>query len=254
MPFITFTSDMGYKDHYTAAVKAAMYAINPALQIIDIAHDIEPYNLAHAAYTVKSIYKNFPAHTVHLLAIGSSSMKENRWLAIKAYDHYFVAADNGILSLIIDKDPDVIVELPAIELTSFPEKIILAKAAAHIASGKNIRDLGKEIKTLERKIHRQVRISDQQLIGSISHVDHYGNLITTIDRALFVSFQKEKKMELKVGRETINGIHYYYNEVEPGDCIALFNSNDLLEIAIYKGHASELLGVQVDSPIIINLY
>ena len=254
MAFITFISDMGYRDHYVASMKGMIYSIHPSCMIIDIAHKVEAFNLSQAAYTIRSTYKNFPKGTIHLIAVGTSSMNSIRFIIAKIDSHYFVAPDNGILSLIIDKDPELVIELEKKEEDTFPEKNILAKAAAQLALGEDISKLGNKITTIEKKLFRQPRQTENQLIGAVIYIDEYGNLITNIEYALFEKLKQNKKFQLKIGRETIHSIHTYYNQVEPGDCIALFNSNHLLEIAIYKGNAMQLLGIQFDHPITISFY
>jgi S-adenosylmethionine hydrolase len=179
MAIITFISDFGMSDHYVSAVKAKILSINPGLRIIDISHNIEPFNIAHAAYVLKSVYKDFPKGTIHLIAVNSHGERNNRYLTTKIEDHIFVGPDNGIFNLICDQEPSMIAELfnNDIEHTSFPAKNILAKAAAMLASGSGMNDVGAYTKDYVRKVDRKFRAIKKQISGNVIKVDHYGNLI-----------------------------------------------------------------------------
>ncbi|MDQ4141525.1 MAG: SAM-dependent chlorinase/fluorinase, partial [Bacteroidota bacterium] len=126
MGLITFLSDFGYTDHYVAAVKAKILISAPQTQIIDISHAIEPYNIAHGAFVLNSIFRDFPSHTVHLVAVDSQGSRQGRYLAVQFQNHFFLAADNGLLSLLIESQPVTMVELPVASPTTFAAKDILA--------------------------------------------------------------------------------------------------------------------------------
>ncbi|MCC5927890.1 MAG: SAM-dependent chlorinase/fluorinase [Cyclobacteriaceae bacterium] len=253
MALITFMSDFGNTDHYTAAVKAKILTVNPGLQIIDISHNIEPYNLAHAAYVLGAVFRSFPPGTIHLVAVDSASEKKSRFIAIKLEGHFFIGADNGLFGLISDQEPSFIAEIKsaAEDLTSFPARELLAKNAALLASGSNLDDIGKFSKDYKKLIGRKNRATKSQISGHVIRVDNYGNLITNIDKTTFEILSKEKSYTLNFGREKLQSLHKNYNDVDAGDCFAFFNSNQLLEIGINKGNASELLGLVYDSPVSI---
>jgi S-adenosyl-L-methionine hydrolase (adenosine-forming) len=253
MALITFMSDFGTTDHYTAAVKAKILTVNPGLQIVDISHSIEQYNLAHAAYVLGAVFRSFPQGTIHLVAVDSASEKKSRFIAIKLEGHFFVGTDNGLFGLISDQEPSFIAELKYApeDISTFPAREVLAKNAALLASGSNLDDIGKFSKEYKRLISRKCRATKSQMSGHVVRVDHYGNLITNIDKPTFDILSKEKSYTLIFGREKLQTIHKNYNDVDAGDCFAFFNSNQLLEIGINKGNAAELLGLIYDSPVSI---
>lgn len=253
MALITFMSDFGYRDHYVAAVKAKVMAINHNVKVIDINHEIEPYNIAHAAFVCNAVFRDFPKGTVHILAVNSLGKKGDKHLAVKLEDHYFVGTDNGLFSLISSGKPTVVVELPLME-TSFPERDIFAKAAVFLANEKSIYDLGPEVKEVKRLMNRELRISQNQLVGNVIHVDYYGNVITNIEKSVFLTIVSDRRYAIQFMREKIDRIMNGYNAIDEGDCAVFFNSNGLLEIAINKGNASELLGLQYDDQIRIDFY
>lgn len=253
MAIITFMSDFGMSDHYVSAIKAKILSINPGLRIFDISHEIEPFNIAHAAYVLKSVFRDFPKGTVHLVSVNSHGERNNRYLTVKIDDHFFVGPDNGILSLLGEEEPGMIAELFNNEdsHSSFPAKNILAKAAAMLASGSSMNDVGAYTKDYLRKIDRKFRATKKQISGNVIKVDRYGNLITNIEEEVFNILLKGRNYLIHFGREKAEKINHTYNELDDGDCFVIFNDLGLLEIGINKGNASKLLGLKYDSSVSI---
>lgn len=254
MALITFLSDFGSTDHYVAAVKARILSVNAGLQVVDISHDIEPCNLAQASFVLKNIYRDFPEGTVHLIGVDSSNAPDDRFLALKIEEHYFVGNDNGLWGLISDEVASAVIDINSLKTveSSFPAKDILAPAAAKLASNTSIQDLGKPVGEYKRMLSRRPKATKQQITGHVVHVDHFGNLITNIPQDDFDILSKSKKFQIKFGREKMMKIHGGYQTVDNGDCFLLFNSMGLLEIGIHNGNAAQLLGLEYDSPVIIS--
>ena len=249
MGLITFLSDFGYTDHYVAAVKAKILRSAPQTQIIDISHDVEAYNIAHGAFVLNSLFREFPAGTVHLVAVDSQGSKQGRFLAVQFQDHYFVAADNGILSLIFESQPIEIVELPVITPTTFAAKDILAPAASALANGTELQQLGTSITHYRELINRQLRLSDHAITGHVVHVDHYGNLITNVSRDSMDAIGHDRPFTVQFARESVQKISGDFTQVDEGDVICFYNQQGWLSIGVNKGHASELLGLHYDSQV-----
>jgi len=246
-------SDYGLTDHYVAAVKAKIFSYAPLLPIVDISHAIERFNLPHAAHTLKSVFHDFPVGTVHLVVVNAPAGKDDKYIALLLEEHFFVGIDNGFFSLISDAAPQQVVELPTDKKpVLFPGKTILAPAAAALASGKKLEELGTPFPEIKRLLNRFARISKNQIMGAVVHVDNYGNLLTNISRKEFEAVGKGRAFSLNFSRESITEISMKYNAVEEADCVAVFNSSEMLEIAIYMGDANELLGMHYGSPVFIN--
>lgn len=254
MAVITFTSDFGYRDAYVAAVKARIITLNQGITVIDISHQIEMFNVAHAAYVLKSVFRDFPKSTVHLVSVNAPSSAGEKPVALKLEEHYFVGMDNGLFSLLSEKSPTAIVELTRDNTYSpvFPEKTALASAAVALASGISIYNLGKQIGVLKSMKNMQVKAGPEEIYGHIVHVDVYGNLITDIHAEVFKKYREGRNFSIRFGRETADVISDSYNSASPGDYVALFNSAGYLEIAINQGNASELLGLIYGHPVVVN--
>ncbi|MFN3406082.1 MAG: S-adenosyl-l-methionine hydroxide adenosyltransferase family protein [Cytophagaceae bacterium] len=254
MAIITFMSDFGHRDHYVAAVKAKIFNYNQTINIVDISHEIELFNIPHAAYVLKSVFRDFPKGTVHLAAVNAPSGQDEKPIAVKLEEHYFVGMDNGLFSLISEKPPTAIVELNRDSSYSrhFPAKTVLASAAVSLASGISIYNLGMQISSLRSMLNRQLRITKSMIAGHIIHVDKYGNLMTNITSDVFEKHAAGRNFTINFAREAIDNFSEGYDSSDNGDIVVLFNSNGVLEIAISQGNASELLGLGFDSPVSIH--
>lgn len=254
MAIITFMSDFGHRDHYVAAVKAKILSINPNINILDISHNIEHFNIPHAAFVLRSVFRDFPKGTVHLVSVSFPTREKDKMIAMKLEEHYFVGADNGLFSLLSDKDPTVVVELrPDTNYSQiFPDKTLLATSAVSLASAGSIYNLGKQMKEIKVMRNRQLKVTKEQIVGHVIHSDNYGNLITNIGRDIFEKMRNNRSFNVQFGVENLDVISESYDAVENGDCLLLFNSSNLLEISISQGNASELLGIGYDSPVSIS--
>lgn len=246
-------SDFGYADHYVAAVKARILGINENFRIIDISHNIEHFNIAHGSFVLKSVFRDFPEGTVHIVAINAHNNLTNTYLAIKLEGHFFIGPDNGIFSLISDLEPEAVIELDkeVAKLSTFPSKDLFAPAAAKLANGSDISELGQPAEDFKKMLSLQVRATKKQMAGNVVHIDNYGNLITNIDKKTFDILNPQTGFKVFFGRESSTKIFDNYNAVDAGDCFLIFNSLGLLEIGINQGNAAELLGLHYDSRVTV---
>lgn len=256
MAVITLLSDFGYTDHYVASVKAALLNRIPDARLVDISHGISPFNIAHGAYVLNSVFREFDKGAVHLVAVDTHGSKQNRYLAAEIEGHYFICSDNGLLSLLSEIEPTGLVELAAPEAwaTTFPAKQIFVRAAVDLYRGATLASIGTETTEMKRLINRQLRLLDHSITGHVIHIDHYGNLVTNITRDSIDAIGHDREFFIKFGRESIDRIHSRYNDLEAGDCVCVFNDQNYLEIAIVKGNASELLGMYYDSQVDVQFY
>jgi S-adenosylmethionine hydrolase len=249
MAIITLLTDSGESDHYVAAIKAKIISVNPGIPIIDISHAIKPGDIGHAAFVLRSVFRDFPKGTVHLIGVDSTAMRGDPFIAMQLEDHFFVGADNGIFGLISEKSHQQLAAVNTINpiTTTFPEKEIFAVVAAKIASGISLTDLGKPLPAFKRMVDRQVKATKKQINGTVIRVDNFGNLITNIPKEAFDILSKDKVFTIQFGGEKFRRVHTQYNQADEGECFLIFNSRGFLEIGIYRGNASELLGLAYDS-------
>ncbi|ERJ58668.1 SAM hydrolase/SAM-dependent halogenase family protein [Sphingobacterium paucimobilis] len=256
MGVITLTTDLGYRDFYQAALKGSIISLLPNVRLIDITHEIPSFNIQHAAFILQNAYHYFPKGTVHLIGIDTVFQEGCRYIAMKFEGHYFVGADNGIFSIILgEKKAEQLFEIEMMQdlrFLHFPLADILVKATCHIAEGNPIEDLGSAIDTPLQKVTLLPIIENSFIKGHVSYIDSFGNVISNISKDLFNQVQKGRNFVLHFKRnETINKMSWHYNEVSEGEKLCLFGISDYLEIAINKGHASNLLGLYPDETIMV---
>ncbi|RED48194.1 SAM hydrolase/SAM-dependent halogenase family protein [Seonamhaeicola aphaedonensis] len=267
MAIITLTTDFGEKDHFAGATKGAIYSELPNVRIVDISHSVSPFNIPEAAYIIQNAYRSFPKGTIHIIGIDSEINQENKHIAIKLDDHYFVCANNGIMSMICSEiAPEKIVEINIHDKiqTSFPVLDVFVKVACHIARGGTLEVIGKTIDTIKPIKHIAPYVNDDktQIIGSVIYIDNYGNVVTNIKRNFFETIQKGRAFEISARSYKFKKIFNKYSDIvnfeipeekrhDEGKGMVVFNSGDFLEIAVYKsntatvGSASSLMGMRI---------
>ncbi|EMQ94002.1 SAM hydrolase/SAM-dependent halogenase family protein [Xanthomarina gelatinilytica] len=274
MPIITLTTDFGEKDHFAGAVKGAIYTELPEIKIVDISHSVSPFNIPEAAYIIQNAYSSFPKGTIHIIGIDSEMNIENKHIAMKLDDHYFICANNGIMSMICAEiAPEKIVEInihDRIE-TSFPALDVFVKVACHIARGGTLEVIGKVIDSIKpiKNLMPYVNDEENQIVGSVIYIDNYGNVISNIKKAFFEKIQKGRAFEISARNYTFKKIYTKYSDVvnfdlplekrnDEGKSLVVFNSSNYLEIAVYKsnsqtsGSASTLMGLDLMDAISVN--
>lgn len=273
MAIITLTTDFGEKDHFAGAVKGAIYSELASAKIVDISHSIAPFHITEAAYIIKNAYKSFPEGTIHIVGVDSELTPENKHIALKLDGHYFICANNGILSLIASEYvPEKIVEINIHDKiqSNFPVLDVFVKVAGHLARGGTLEVIGKTIQEIRqiREVEPFFNSEQTQIRGSVLYIDNYGNVITNISKKLFDKIGKGRKFTLRARTATFTEIFSTYSDAinfetnllprEDGKKLAIFNSGGYIELAIYKsnpstvGSASTLFGLEWRDTVIIN--
>ena len=253
MALVTFISDFGDKDYYVPAVKAKMLSINPQLNIVDISHSVSNFDLEHAAFILRSTFREFPKGTVHLVGIRTAGRMSEGYLGARLEDHIFIGPNNGILSILSEQEPEIIIQLSESHAkpSTFPTRDILAGITAKVASGTSIHDFGEPCINFKKSITRQAKATKEQIIGHVIRIDGYGNMITNIRKDVFERLNPGK-FTIHFGREKTDRLQTGYDQVDEGDPFVFFNSLDLMEIGINIGHGANLLGLKQDSVVYVN--
>ena len=266
MSIITLTTDFGTKDHFVGAIKGTIYSELPDARIVDISHEISPFNITETAYILKNAYKSFPEGSIHIIGVDSELNDENKHIALKLDNHYFICPNNGVISLLASEvHPEKIVEInihDRIE-TIFPVLDVFVKVACHISRGGTLEVIGKIIPDYKKSVELQPVISTDKttISGSIIYVDNYGNSISNISEKLFQEIGRGRNFEVTANNYTFKKIYNKYSEFidfslpkeqrqKDGSRLALFNSAKYLEIAVFRsnlntvGGSSSLLGLK----------
>jgi len=248
MPLLTLTSDIGNQDYLVGAAKAQLLKINPDFRIIDISHNIPPFNYPHTAYVCRNAIKSFPAYTYHLILVNLFELKPEQILLAFHNEQYFLCADNGLLTMILEEKPELVIGIP-LDKTDIKNTLYFIEVMANIvnklANGEAIQDIGTaDVEYIEKKPLKPM-FSDNWIEGQIIFIDNFENVIVNITRTQFEEQRKGRHFKIVFKRdEVIESISESYADVAEGEKLALFNSAGYLEIAINKGNAAGLFGLK----------
>ncbi|WP_419870694.1 SAM hydrolase/SAM-dependent halogenase family protein [Chryseobacterium sp. CT-SW4] len=272
MSIITLTSDFGNLDYRVSAIKGKILSLNPEVRIIDITHQIQAYNLIQTSYIIRNAYKYFPKGTIHILSVDSFFNKSRKNILYQAGGSYFIAADNGLLSLIFfDVKPEAIFEITLNnrfdDIVNFTSTDVFVPVAVHLANGGLPEVIGRKIKSAKqlsfpKPVYNE---SEKMIIGEVMYIDNFGNIISNINKELFDTISKGfENFTIKFRNLSLSKIFQSHTEVVAdwereteyhGQSAAIFNDSQLLELTIYKGSkkngAKTLFGLNVGENIYI---
>ncbi len=256
MPIVSLISDWNSADYYIGAVKGRILSSFPETVIVDINHQIEPFNMIQAVYVIKNSYKNFPKGSIHIIAVNSETDEQRKHVIVKYDGHYFIGADNGIFYLMTEGQTELVIEIKEKQTDGFPELNIFADLACEIIKNEDIEHLGKSKKELFRQLPMLPMYEESKIVGKVIYIDSYHNVITNVSKELFEEICKNRSFKIFVqsNKSVITKINKKYNETENGELLAIFNSAGLLEIAISKAKAAQLLSLDTKSEIRIEFY
>lgn len=268
MRIITLTTDLGLTDHYVASIKGQLYSKLSGVQVVDVSHDVQPFNIGEAAFFINNVMDDFPSGTVHFIGVDSlpyiaiGNPDNNTYpLIMKLKGQYFVGCDNGVFSLL--KDYESAEEIIRIDDFSgeqalrFPTRHIYIPTMLKLLNGAGMKDLGEPVKSVRRAFVLQPTLEENLIKGSVSHIDKYGNVTVNITEKHFKEIGAGNPFTIyfKSSQYFIEQISRNYYDVPTGEKLAKFNAQGFLEIAINKGvqgsggGAGSLLGLKVNDVI-----
>ena len=248
MPILTLTSDIGQHDFLAGAVKGQLLQAGDLFSLVDISHQISPFNYPQAAYVCRNAIKNFPVGTCHLILVNLFDEKPEHMLLAEHNGQYIGCGDNGLLTMILEEIHQKVVSL-ALEKNKRKNTLycttVFAKAFNDIISGKKLEQIGDSSVSIQVKNPLRPLLGANWMEGQIIFIDNFENVIVNITREDFEEQRKGRSFKIVFKRdEVIEKICDTYADVQEGEKLALFNSADYLEIAINKGNAAGLFGLQ----------
>ncbi len=255
-PVIALLTDFGVRDHYVAAMKGVMLGVCPDATLVDITHEVPAHDVRAGAQLLAECYAYFPAGTVFLAVVDPGVGSSRRGLAADVGDYRLVGPDNGLLSAVFDeRPPRAVVELterkyarPTISRT-FEGRDRFAPAAAWLAQGVMLTALGRALPSHERLTWALPTESALRLHGEVVRVDHFGNLVTNLDRGRVERLRGDGDVSVRVAGRVVPRLVATYSDVAVGEVCALFGSSDDLEVAVSGGNAAAQLAAGAGSPV-----
>jgi S-adenosylmethionine hydrolase len=258
MAVFTLTTDWGLKDHYSGAVKGKLLSLLPDAVIVDITHNVPPFDIQQAAFILKNVIPSFSSGTIHLIGVNTDASIEMPHILVRYHGQYFIGADNGVFALMFDEKPDLIIELDILQDSdyfTFSTRDVFVKAAVHLAEGREPEKLGNPRASLNEKLSFVPVVEGNVIRAKVIYVDAYENVFVNITQDFFrrVVGKRGFRIEFRNARYSIETISHSYSDVNEGDMLALFSSSGYLEIAMNRGKASGLLGLRQDDPVRITI-
>ena len=236
---ITLLTDFGTADGYVGEVKGTLLSLAPGTTLVDVAHDLPAGDVVAGCFVLGRMWRTFPEGTVHLAVVDPGVGSARRALAAEAGGQFFVAPDNGLLSDVLAAAPGRVVSLavPAGASRTFHGRDVFAPAAARLAGGASLRDLGTPLADPVRLEPAALVVEGSDLVGEVIHVDRFGTLITNLpgDRVAAAATVKAAGRGFPLGAT--------FADVPPAEPVAFVGSGGTVEIAVRDGRADVVLGL-----------
>lgn len=244
---VTLLTDFGTKDGYAGSIKGVLKRMYPDTEIIDISHEIDPFDIKSAAYCLHGYHSHFPKDTIHICVVDPGVGGSRRPLLIRTAQHYFIGPDNGIFRFIFTREAYTAYEIIPDKLTgleispTFHARDIFAPAAGKILNGVNAEKFAKRLdERTEIPNLFFTKEGDSLKLETIT-IDRFGNIVTGFSKRDLERLKKNIIEQVTVKDFTTNEINVYYEEKKDNELMALWNSMDFLEIAQVNGNAAKSL-------------
>jgi S-adenosylmethionine hydrolase len=257
---ITLTTDFGTSDHFVGAMKGVILSIAPQAHMVDITHEIQPFEVTEGAFVIAEAYRYFPKGTIHVVVIDPGVGSTRRPILVEMDGHYFVAPDNGVLSMVFSCGKHKVRHITNEKLflkpvsRTFHGRDVFAPVAAHLAAGVPAARFGMTINDhLRLALEKPTTKGKKEWTGAVLRVDRFGNLVTNLHIDDFPQV-KTHAFELKIGRESITRLALTFTECAPDEFFAIVGSSGYLEIATNQGSAAKALGCGAGAPVELKLF
>jgi S-adenosylmethionine hydrolase len=243
---VTLTTDFGTRDPYAGIMRGMVLSANLNARLIDITHEIPAQDILNAAFTLVRAYDYFPPGTVHVAVVDPEVGGSRKNIAVRTEHYLFVGPDNGIFGMVFQREKPV--EIREIQhppfvaeriSSTFHGRDVFAPCAGYLSAGRDIAEVGQELKNVVQLKYPRPNQSGNILTGEVISVDSFGNLITNISEHMFRSFVGKQNVEISFATVRFSGVHRHYSEVESGMALALFGSSGYLEISMNAGSARD---------------
>jgi S-adenosyl-L-methionine hydrolase (adenosine-forming) len=257
---ITLTTDYGTNDHLVGTVKGVILKINPDATIVDITHNVAPFDLLDGALAIGSAYSYFPPRTIHVVVVDPGVGTERRPLLVSGENQYFVAPDNGVLSLVYEREENIIVRHASAEhyylqplSKSFHGRDIFAPVAAWLSKGAQTASMGEEISDFKRFAMPRPKAVDGVTKGVILRVDAFGNLITNFrSEDLPATALQDGAVKFQIGTTAVTRLVDTFAQGNEGEPVAYIGSSGSIEIAVNKSNAARTLTLGRGVAVVLN--
>lgn len=259
-PIITLTTDFGTSDHLVGAMKGVILNINPAARIVDLNHHVTPFDVLDGALSIANAYRYFPPRTIHVVIVDPGVGSDRRPLLVSGEKQYFIAPDNGVLSMIFERESCTVRNITSEHYflnplsATFHGRDIFAPTAAWLSKAFQTEAFGEEISDALRFSMPKPKPAGQAVKGVVLRVDAFGNLMTNLTTEdVPASAVESGAIKLSVGGKEVRRLEQTFAQGTPGEPIALFGSAGYLEVVVNRGSAARTLGANRGAEVTLDL-
>lgn len=253
---ITLTTDFGIRDPNAAALKGALLRLGiPGLQLVDVTHEIAPFDIVQAAYVLRNAWEAFPAETIHVLLINTRYEQDPNMIILKRAGQWFIAPDNGLLALLFEEPEGEVwsKSWDSVSEERFQLRTLLSQIVQHIHAGLPMDELAEKANGYTERLTLRPVISQHQIRCSVAYIDQYDNVVLNLTQPMFDRASKGRKFSLFFkNSDPLTEVSKHYSDVSIGEVLCRFNSASHLELAINLGSAASMLGLELDDTIQID--
>ncbi len=246
MPVVTLISDLGLRDATAGIARGIIYTALPAATIVDISHEVPPFQVAHAAWLLGSVCHSFPPHTVHLVLVDALYQAQPQMLLVAIGQQYILAPANGVLSLLsaVAGTQAWVVHTgaPGQGLLQWVQAAVQVVAQLQAAPATQY---GWPQIAIPQVLPQPVQVANDAILCHVQYIDNFGNLITNLSQQQFQAVGANRPFRITVGVEVITRIATACADVPKGDALCRFNSRGFLQVCVNKGNAASLLGFRI---------
>lgn len=257
---ICLLTDFGLKDGYVGTLKGVISNIAPKASIIDLSHEIEPYNILQAGFVLHQSYRYFPKGTIFVAVVDPGVGSDRKPILIKTKNYYFVGPDNGIFSLVHSEEKvEQIVHLQNSKYflnsvsSTFHGRDIFAPVAAHLSLGISCSSFGQKMEQCQKLHEFFPAIKKDRIFGRVLSIDRFGNMITNVSKRFLEENFSDLDFSVLIKGKKIRKIYSYYTEGKKGEIFLLFGSSGFLEIVMNQSSTAKFLKVKNGTQMVLNV-
>ncbi len=260
-PIITLTTDYGLNDYLVGAMRGAILNVNPDARIADITHNVMSFDVLDGALAIAQAYRFYPPRTIHVVVVDPGVGTERRAILVSGDQHYFVGPDNGVFSLIYERDPltrvrEITAEHYFLQPVSstFHGRDVFAPVAAWLSRSTQPESFGEEVNDYVRFSLPKPKAANNTIKGVILRVDNFGNLLTNLSPQEFPQLAAaDARFKMQVGKTEITKMAQSFSQGATSEPQAIIGSSGFVEIFVNRGSAARTLGVQRGSEVTLRL-
>ena len=258
MPIVTLTTDWGSQGFFAGMAKGALMSLIPEVQVVDVTHGVEPFNVKAATFVVKHACTGFPPETIHIIDVASNHTEEHPFVVVKARGQYYICCDNGLPAMAFGNEIEEVVRIPVQEngVYNFAAYTLFARVAAKLAAGASLTDIGPHHENLLQRPYVGWMPQGDDYRIYILYIDNYGNAYLGMSYKEFVELRQGRPFTMTVRDQEVTEVmvSYYQQHAQnnPRNKLRLtVSATGMLELAVKESSFTQLMGLKANDSVLL---